>query len=209
MPASPGRLAPPNRHLPSTLLVLALPWIYYRHVPDDEAVGAIPYQDFFYPDPPPIYVFSALAYKLAGPGVVAARVAHQLMLVGVAWQVHRLGRWLGGVAAPELARLALDWALPVLALALLIGAGTSRIADVLGHLPRFTGNPVGADQAAREDAVLAYLQAHARPGDRMVALPNGPYYWGPPPGYQPVFQAPSRRNLDDGLWVTLYGRRSP
>lgn len=94
-------------------LVLLVPMIYIGHAPDDElamlengmrlATGQVPYRDFFYPDPPLVYVITGACYALAGPSVVAARWVQHLWLVLLAWQTHRLGCRLG--ADPWIAAL--------------------------------------------------------------------------------------------------------
>jgi len=67
--------------------------------------------------------------------------------------------------------------LPTLALALLLGGGLANAMTPLSWEPHLMWSRGGPDARARTDATLAYLHAHARPGDRLVAVPAGGYYY--------------------------------
>ncbi|MDB5096318.1 MAG: hypothetical protein JWM80_739 [Cyanobacteria bacterium RYN_339] len=173
---------------------------------------------------------------------------------------------LGGVTAWLWARATAEWrwvaVLPILAWAGLLAGGLAQTAAMLSfqHLTMWSGR--GPDVFARQDATLNFIRARAWPGDRLVAVPSGGYYYfyglppavrmttvfspaanyydtaelagfwrevatsgarflvvdpsnepfmrdafpGPPPGYRPVFAAPSQRYA--GPWVTVYERRA-
>ncbi|MDB5096313.1 MAG: hypothetical protein JWM80_734 [Cyanobacteria bacterium RYN_339] len=141
-----------------------------------------------------------LAGRLAGPetrrfGLVAiTAIGFGIIAVQGRADVHHLGidgtpafLVLTALVARAIATTRGAWRpvtyLPVLGLALMIAGGIATSAPMWLFEPRYLRTLGGPDLRAREDAVLAYLHAHARPGDRMVALPAGPYYYyyGLPP----------------------------
>jgi hypothetical protein len=112
---------------------------------------------------------------------VRADVEHQAFYATPAFVL------VGALAAHALATVKGAWriaaCLPTLGLALLLAGGLATASSTLTLVPRYLLTLGGADMRAREDATLAYLHAHARPGDRMVAVPAGGYYYyyGLPP----------------------------
>jgi hypothetical protein len=105
MPTTDARQRAAALAVVALALAIYVPLIYVGHAPDDElamlengmrlATGQVPYRDFFYPDPPLMYVITGACYALAGPSVVVARWVQSLGLVLAAWQTHRLGCRLG------------------------------------------------------------------------------------------------------------------
>jgi hypothetical protein len=64
-----------------------------------------------------------------------------------------------------------------LLLALFLASGLVQRADDMAAAPGSWWPLVGPDVRVQSDPTLRYLKAHARPGDRLVAVPAGGYYY--------------------------------
>jgi hypothetical protein len=82
---------------------------------------------------------------------------------------------------PDLAPLA---CLPTAALVAFMATGALMMAKAIAKEPYRWNHPWAPETYMQDSPAIRYLKAHARPGDRMVAVPEGGfYYWNAlPPG---------------------------
>lgn len=89
------------------------------------------------------------------------------------------------------------------ALAVFALTGAGMVAKGVWQDPATWRSPRPPDARMREAPIIAWLQANARPGDRMVALPAGGFYYfyGPPPATRnPYVLPPDQGYTPEAEW---------
>ena len=112
-----------------------------------------------------------------------------------------LPRWAARFPGPEAAPV--RWA-PAGALAAFALTGALMVVKGMAAAPAVWFPAAGPDARMREAPILAWLAAHARPGDRLVAMPAGGFYYfyGPPPATRlPILLPPELGYNPEGEWL--------
>ncbi len=109
-------------------------------------------------------------------------------------------RWAARFPEPDLGFLRV---LPAAALAAFGLTGALMVAKGIAADPATWRSLASPDARMRETPIIAWLRDHARPGDRMVAMPAGGFYYfyGPPPATRnPYILPPERGYTPEAEW---------